>query len=242
MTAKLFLSCLGLLVLLSACNGEEATPPPPQPNTAINQAQAADSPTPAPTRLVTLTPRPSATFTPAPTLDEALFQYEGTWGLLLRYDISESEALGNLSYSTLASITVSFDGFVSGNGSFTPTFQSPTCSVQVANIEALQYRIDGRLERASDGVYMTLNVILENPEVAESYKRFCADPLDRTKQTESSIEGAILASLLQNGDQLTYRFNLDVGVISQTFTGDLSSLTNRQFDGQIQGQLQFSRS
>lgn len=237
----LFLS-LCLCLVLVACSEDDSTPPPPQPNTPIAQVQVADSPTPGPTRIITVTPRPSATFTAVPTLDESLLPYEGTWSLLLRYEITESEALGNISYSTLASVNVSFDGFVTGRGAFTPIFQTPTCAAQIVNIDALQYTIRGSLEKAADGVYMNLTLTPDNPTKAESYKQFCADPLDRNTQVESQLEESILMPLLQSANQLTYRFRLDQGVVSETFEGDMATHSNNKFDGQVQGQIQFSRS
>ncbi|HLA44075.1 MAG TPA: hypothetical protein VJZ27_11600, partial [Aggregatilineales bacterium] len=123
MTTKKFPAVMVLVVILfgilAACKNEETPVPQAQPSTAIPTPAGQQQPDVIPTRIVTLTPRPTIAATARPTPNFDVTGYEGAWTMLLRYDLTGHAAAEEIIYSMSAGVNIFVDGTVFGSGNFT---------------------------------------------------------------------------------------------------------------------------
>lgn len=228
-------------VLLAACVDDDTTIPQPQPSTPQG-GQTLPPTSPLPTRIVTLTPRPTALPTAAPTLPYDVTRYEGTWTLLLRYEVNNSRFFDQIIYTASVGIIIGLDGSVFGSGQFKPVFNSFECAAQIVNADGLTFGVTGSLRPSGETVFLDLTLQPTNPEFEEEYTIICFDQLNRSEK-RTDLKRPILWSILTPADQLHFSFDLDAAVLgaSSTYEGNIATLTRNDLEGTLVGEVQLSR-
>lgn len=220
------LALLGLVMVLAACNsGADPTQTPPA--------------TPAPsvplvvTRIVT--PRPTYTPLPTPTLDYDIDLVAGSW--ILRYSvlITGSTLADELRYTAAADLTVDLDGSITGSGTFRPTITDSPCNAQVTDRTPLAFTVEGATRPVDGAIWADVRLLPDNPHQAEGYTLICPDYNDVREHSGPILWPALLAL-----DRLDWSFALQSGQ-SFTFAADLSQDAASAVGGQLDAEVRLSR-
>ncbi|MBZ0305079.1 MAG: hypothetical protein K8I82_03335 [Anaerolineae bacterium] len=221
---RLFL-CLSMILILSACNGDNESLPESQPRSTTapldsNQSTAV----PFVTRVVTLAPSPTIQPTASPTLAFDVLPIEGAWTLLINYNITDENMVGTVHYSSSAQLLISASGAVAGSGSFKKYVEYPECPVEVKN-ETQDFTLDAELIPAGDGqtARLQITIVPEQPDELESFSIRC---FQGDTQTDRPVDALILWPALEANELLTFTFDMTQDFYSETFeyeglTGDI---------------------
>jgi|GEM_PF-4391288 len=222
------------VLVLAACQESEPEPvpqlaPPTQPP---NDATA------RPTVIITLTPRPTEAQSIA---DADYITYYGTWNLLARYDLLNTQYKDQLAYTTNVTINIDEDGIITGTGAFVPVLGLGRCYAEPTNFETLGFTIEGSLIADSTGsVSANMQYIPDNANFRESYTILCTDRLDGSVE-QSTVTATILWDVLQASDQMNYMFSIGDYRSSLVPDIDLNQLTGGRIDGNLIGDIYFSQ-
>lgn len=241
---------LGLLILsalmaLAACRPSDTSediprlgPSTPQGENSVGQAA---TPRPVITRIVTITPRPTIPNTPMPTLSDELMAYQGTWNLLLRYELSGLPELqgATLVYSSTAPVMVDLGGNVSGGSDMDANLQSVNCGTDRIDTSSLTYSLAGSLQSTGGGVSLRLLLLATDPESQEQYLLRCVD--EAGAETLSEIQAPLLFPALLAGNLLEMRFDLAAFYERQELEIDLSEVSGGQLAGTLKAELYIGR-
>lgn len=221
---------LGMLVALSLLAGCSSG--------SASRTQA-PSATPAPTMpiIVTriVTPRPTYTPLPTPTLDYDLNPVAGRWILRYAVTITQSTLADELRYTAAADLTVNLDGSITGGGDFTPNITDTPCNAQVADNTPLTFTVQGGTHAVGGAVWADVRLLPDNPYQAEAYTLICPDYND-----VRTYSGPILWPALIALDRLDWSFALESGQ-TFTFASDLAQDTGGQLSGLLDAEVRVSR-
>jgi hypothetical protein len=210
------------LPVLTACR--PTTAPTPVPVTFAAPAIVA-SPNIV---IITATPRPTITPTPAPTLPYNPKDYEGTWSLLINYQIYNGDYWADVRYNGGVALTVTATGEISGTGIFYPTLQQPPCPSFVNGTTGLPMKVTGNLDADADGkVIGRLQIVPDNPKAIQEFILSCTDP-----GQGRGLRRALLWPALEATDQL----NLTLPFAPATVRTSLRSLSTAS-GGRLYGTL-----
>lgn len=220
------LSLLGLVMVLAACNsGADPTQPPPT--------------TPAPTvplvitRIVT--PRPTYTPLPTPTLDYDTDLVAGGWVLRYSVTITDSTLADELRYTAAADLTVNLDGSITGSGHFSPSITDSPCNAQVTDRTPLAFVVEGATRPVDGAIWADVRLLPDNPNQAEAYTLVCPDYNDVREHSGPVLWPALIAL-----DRLEWSFVLQSGQ-SFTFAADLSQDAASAVGGLLEAEVRLSR-
>ena len=226
---KTHAALLGLAMALSALaacsSGSDPTPVPPT--------------TPAPTvpLIVTriVTPRPTYTPLPTPTLNYDMNPVAGEW--ILRYDvtITESALADRLRYTAAADLSVNLDGSISGGGYFTPNITDSPCNAQVTENAPLAFTIEGTTRPEGSAVWADVRLLPDDPHQAEAYTVLCPDYNDVRAHSGPVLWPALIAL-----NRLEWSFALESGQ-AFTFSADLSQDATNATGGLLDAEVRLSR-
>ncbi len=207
--------CLMFMLLLSACNGDDNEPlPEAQPRSTVEEPTVVQ----VITRVITLTPSPTAVPSPTPTLAFDVDPIEGTWTLLINYNITSDEMVGIVHYSASAQITITLSGAVTGSGTFQKFVEYPECPVEVKNAEQ-PFTLAAEWLPAGDGQNAQLQLTLM-PEDRQEIEQFSIRCFQGDTQTDRPMEARILWPALEANNLLTYTFDMSQDFYSDVIEGD----------------------
>lgn len=224
-----------IAVLLAACDEESqpaptATAPPPTVPAVITQI---------------VTPLPTFTPAPTPTLSYDLVPVAGRW--ILRFDVS---ILGNgfateLTYSGMLDIEVQLDTTVSGFGSFSQNISNPPCRARVLDSQALSFTARGTTYPVGDQVAVDLTILPDDPNQAEHYALICPDYQDVRQFSQPVLWPALSAVPEQvfSGGSITglhWQLVLQSGQTA-TVDANLMEQTGGTLEGLLNGELRLQR-
>ncbi len=203
------LSALLLLLLLTACN------PPAQvaPTFAVTQARQAVVMTPI-ISIVTLTPRPTVTPTPAPTFAFNLANVTGRWVFAVEYHFYNQPQFSDIRYNGSIELTVAEDASVSGRGRLYIVLQQPPC-IPGADPASLDLAIRGTLTADSNGNAVgLLTIIPGDVALIETFTLTCS-----AAERRATRKMALLWPALSALDQLEIRLQFTNNSVLSTLRG-----------------------
>lgn len=210
-----------VVVILSACGGDDGDPVPTQTTAAIQPTQP-----PVVTQVVTVAPRPTQVPTATATLPYDIRFLEGAWNLILNLTTRSADMVGTIHYSTSAAVTITSSGEVSGEGRFTKYVEYAECPVEVQNGEAGQpFTVQGQLVPTGDGTNAHLELTLV-PIARDELERFSIRCFQGDVQSNTPVETRVLWPALEANDLLNFTFDMSQQYYSapiqeETVTGDL---------------------
>jgi len=227
-----------LLAMLAACRDRKAAPPTPA------------SPTIPPVITRIVTPLPTNTPLPAPTLPYDVLSVEGRW--IVRFDLV-IDSLGTgaglfarqLAYSGVAELQVGLDGIVTGSGHFSPTISNPPCDARAESPPPLTFTLTGSTYPAGDQVGVKVSLTPDAPDQVENYVLICPAYND-VRRLSQPVLWPVLQSLAgwdwgtASFKGLSWNFLLTANR-TYDFTADLSQDTGGQFGGTLIGEVGLSR-
>jgi len=227
-----------LIAVLGACRDQKAAPP-----TAI-------SPTIPPVITRIVTPLPTDTPLPPPTLSYDVLSAEGRW--IVRFDLEIDNVTSDqglnaqqLAYSGAAELQVGLDGTVTGSGHFSPTISHPPCDARALDSQPLTFTVSGSTYPYGDQVAIQVAILPDNPEGPENYTLLCPNYNDVRRYSQPVLWPVFQALAGWNWGTasfqgLTWNFPLQSGQ-TYDFTADLSQDTGGQFGGTLIGEVRISR-
>ncbi|MBN2304576.1 MAG: hypothetical protein JXQ72_08875 [Anaerolineae bacterium] len=228
-----------MLVALAACNGGGDGDDSPAP------AATSQPPVPAVvTRIVT--PRPTFTPQPTPTLSYDILSVADEWIMRLQLVISGGPFADEITYWGAATVQVNPDTTVTGTGTFNVHIQHPPCTARVLNSEPMTFTLNGatRLGEA-DQVWADFTLIPDEPFRPEPFELVCPTYGDVRTWTDPILWPVHLA--LGRRDWGTASFEAThwsfVLVDGQTYTfeADVSQETSVLASGYLAGEVSFGR-
>jgi hypothetical protein len=184
---KMTLITAGLLVLaallLAGCSREKAKPKPAVPPTQTMPAVI--------TRIVT--PGPTRTPVPPPTLAYDIVHVAGNW--LLRFDLSITDGsfAQVLSYNGLVSLLVSQEGTITGTGRFSQSIDNPPCDASTPDTEGLGFTVRGTTYPLDNVIMVEIDLVPDNPEQNETYQLICPDFQDVRRYQQPLLWPGLMA-------------------------------------------------
>lgn len=227
-----------LIAVLVACRDQKAAPPAPV------------SPTIPPVITRIVTPLPTSTPLPPPTLSYDVLSVEGRW--IVRFDLAIDNVTSDqglnaqqLAYSGSAELHVGPDGTVTGSGHFSPTISNPPCDARALDSLPLTFTVSGSTYPSGNLVGIQVAILPDNPDVPENYTLMCPDFNDVRRYSQPVLWPAFQALAGWNWGTasfqgLTWNFPLQSGQ-TYDFTADLSQDTGGKFGGTLIGEVRISR-
>lgn len=160
-----FLLSLTLIAILAAALAacSQDSPPPRATSTPTFQ--------PVVTRIVT--PLPTFTPQPTPTLSYDLFGVAGGWGMRFRFDINDGGFADQIRYSGGADVQVNLDGSVTGTGYLAQQIFDEPCAARVMDNDPLTFDIQGSTRPVGDQVWVDLTLLPSDPFKPERFQLIC---------------------------------------------------------------------
>lgn len=232
---KQFLVAVLFLLVVSAC----------QPTPAVNVTMA--RPVVVPTQVfvvVSSTPRPTITPTPAPTLAFDAARYEGHWSLNFSYRIYNGVYWSDIRYNGGMDVDVSPVGKISGTATLFTLMQQIPCQAFVKENNGLEFQIEGELgapilnslTTSSGGEAVgTIRIIPRNPNVKQAFILVCYDA-DRSLNEPTSLLWPALAAT----DQLNLQLTFTPGAVTTSLRNLYSASGGRLF-GTLATEIRLNR-
>jgi hypothetical protein len=237
-TAASLMLLIVLGAALAACQDRKSTPPTPV------------SPTIPPVITRIVTPLPTNTPLPGPTLPYDVLSVGGRWIMRLDLEIDNLESGGSplaqqLTYSGGAELQVGLDGVVTGSGHFSPTISSPPCDARAQGPAALTFTLSGNTYLDGDHVAIKVAIVPDSPDAPESFTLICPDFNDVRSYSQPLLWPVFRSLAGWNWGTASFQgLNWDFPLQSnQTydFTADLSQDTGGQFGGTLIGEVRINR-
>jgi hypothetical protein len=229
---SIILMVLWIALALASCNGDEK----PQPTRTSTIP-------PVITRIVT--PLPTNTPLPTPTLPYDIFGVAGDWGMSFVFDIAGGEIATTHSYWGFADVHVGIDGTVTGGGHFQPDIENPPCRSVVQLENPLGFSLHGRTRPVGDQVWVDITLTPDNLYFPETYRIFC--PTDTEAQIRQKAILWTMQIALQPREWATARvagLNWSFALENRqvlTYASDLDLETNGQIRGQLTAEVRIKR-
>lgn len=218
---KKFPALFALVLLLAGCRPLAAPTP-----VAVTVAARPIVITPI-IQVVTSTPRPTITPSPAPTLPYDPKTYEGTWRMQINYQIYNGAYWADIRYNAGLELMVNANGEMSGEGIFYPSLQQPPCPAFINNSTGLPMKITGKLGWVNGTVVGVLQIIPQEPKIVQDFVLACAD-----SEHATTAKASVLWPALEATNQL----NLTIPFAPATVNSSLRSLTTAS-GGRLYGTL-----
>ncbi|MBI5957947.1 MAG: hypothetical protein HY866_04380 [Chloroflexi bacterium] len=229
-----WLLVVSALLLLTACDRKEDPKP------------SAPRPTPMPaviTRIVT--PEPTTTPLPTPTLAYDILTAEGRW--ILRFDLllTNGGFAQEIAYNGFADMQVSLDGTILGSGYLLSSMYSPPCAVGSVTNQPLEFTARGVTYAQGEQVVAQVDLLPTNTDQAEVYTLICPDFGDVREFNQPLLWYMLDALTLRDVggatmDRLRWTFALK-NIQSFHFEADLSQETGGRLNGYLTGDVSLSR-
>jgi hypothetical protein len=221
-----WLTLLLMAAMLAACNGDSDAP-----------ARLPDTATPTLPAIITqvVTPLPTGTPLPTPTLAYDLVPVAGQWAMRYRVTITGTAFAEQIRYFTIADLEVNLDGTVSGGGSFTPYLFDPECNAEVVDEVLLTYTVKGAVRPQDDQLWADIEIVPEDPTREEHYKVVCRE-FENTREINAPVVWNVLAPLYR----LSWSFPLETGQVF-TFESELQGEIRNLLEGIVSGEVYINR-
>lgn len=224
---RFFIFIMIAVLLLAACNGDEKKDEP--------AATAPPSATPQPFVTQIVTPVPTNTPLPTPTLAYDLVPLAGRWALDFDMAINGGAFVDTLRYYGAIIFEVELNGSVTGEGYFTPTLTDAECAGRVLDTGPLTFQAQGRTYEENGDVYAEVVILPDAPDQNENYALVCTEYNDIRYRREPVLWPALTAI-----NRLIWRFPLQRGQ-TMTFDANLYNDTSGLLDGQFTGTVRVER-
>jgi hypothetical protein len=227
-----------LIAVLVACRDQKAAPPAPI------------SPTIPPVITRIVTPLPTSTPLPPPTLAYDVLSVEGRW--IVRFDLEIDNVTSDqglnvqqLAYSGAAELQVGLDGTVTGSGHFSPTISNPPCDARVLDTQPLTFTLSGSTYPNGDQVGIQVAIQPDSPDAPENYTLMCPNFNDVRRFSQPVLWPVFQALTGWNWGTasfqgLTWNFPLQSDQ-TYDFTADVNQDTSGKFGGTLIGEVRINR-
>lgn len=230
----------GLLVLavliLAGCSRNKSDSKPAQPPTPTMPAVI--------TRIVT--PGPTHTPLPPPTLAYNIANVEGRW--LMRFDmtVTEGSFAQVIGYNGLADLQVSMDGTIVGTGHFSQSIDNPPCNASTSDDEGIGFSVTGTTYPQNNVIMAQIDLVPDDPTRNENYLMICPDYEDvRHFQQPLLWPGLIALQQRDLGSGATVKGLHWTFALKNTpdlhFESDLLKETGGQVTGYLAGEVGITR-
>ncbi len=187
-TIRRLLRVLILLALaLAACGGDDDSPASSVPDPPTG------TPLPFFTRIVT--PEPTNTPLPTPTLAYDVVAVAGGWRLNMLFEIDNWEFADQLRYTGAADIQVEIDGRVTGSGTITPQIRDAECRAVVLDNDPLTFDVQGSTRAVGDTVWLDMTLLPHAPFQAENYRLTCSNLTAEVYEFSQAVFWPVLLAL-----------------------------------------------
>lgn len=245
---SLFIGTLLVLLVFSACNGDDNGDSSDNNDSTSNEAVDVNpsvSPTEAVTQLPpenpsiipTITPIPSLTLTP--TLPYESWRVAGEWSINFRYTVTNGGPFVDVDewiYSGSASIFIEESGNVTGSGILYPSPTDEACNVTALDSDGYPFSVTGILNFDGERILMDITMDANDYFAVENYTVLCPDYLEPLE-----VQNNFIWPMLGQIERLTYTFWLDESSFEINFAEDLGQRTNRVLVGMLNGEILLQR-
>ena len=232
-TVRLLMLLIVLVALVAGC-GDDASPTP-VPRTAVPIVI---------TRVVT--PGPTETLAPTPTLAYDLTSVAGTWGMRFQFDLTGSSFAEEFGYWGFADVVIGLDGGITGSGHFQPNLSEPTCTARALDSEPIAFTITGNSYAVGDQVWVNMAMLPTDRSRVENYEIICPEIYNDVRIINQPILWHILDALKRrewptaNYEHLTWNFALQSNQ-ALPIEADLVQETGGVFQGNLNGEARIWR-
>lgn len=231
---RLFVPMVLLTLLLVACDREkESKPATPRP-TAMPAVI---------TRIVT--PEPTGTPLPTPTLAYDIETAEGRWIMSFDLKLTSGGFAEEITYSGFADMQVGLDGTIFGSGYLLSNVYSPPCAVSSTTNEKLAFTVRGVTFAQGPDVIAQVDLLPDDLAQVETYELLCPDYRDERKFSQPLLW--FMLDAVQKRDvggatveRLRWTFALK-STQSFHFEADLTQESGGQIKGYLTGDVTLSR-
>jgi hypothetical protein len=223
-----YLLAVLLVAALAGCNSSKE-----KKATALPRPATPTVP-PVITRIVT--PLPTSTPLPTPTLPYDLVPVAGRW--LVRFEIQVSNAgfAERITYNGVADLQISLEGTVQGRGQFSPSISDARCEARVTADNPLKFTVQGTTRPQAGQIWADIVITPDDPRLKEGYALTCPDQFNDVRAFNQPVLWPILTLVNRLNWSIALQNNLPI-----VFESDLAQDTNGEWAGRLYGEIRVDR-